>query len=66
MFGRKKYFEMLEVWKEKEEELLAKEGVVIDTNEHFCRHNSDFLNWLDEIHFWEEFDNEYIDETVEE
>lgn len=26
MFGRKKYFEMLEVWKEKEEELLAKEG----------------------------------------
>lgn len=63
MFGRKKYFEMLEVWKEKEEELLAKEGVVPGTSEHFCRHNSDFLNWLDEIHFWEEFNNEYIDEA---
>jgi len=63
MFGRKKYFEMLEVWKEKEEELLAKEGIVPGTYKHFCRHNSDFLNWLDEINFWEEFNNEYIDET---
>ena len=66
MFGRKKYFEMLEVWKEKEEELLAKESIVPDTDEYFCRHNVDFGNWLNEIHFWEEFNNEYIDETVEE
>lgn len=63
MFGRKKYFEMLEVWKEKEEELLAKEGIVPGTDKHFSRHNLDFINWLDEIHFWEEFNNEYTDEA---